>query len=102
MKQNRITSAGHSSNTYVSGCADKLVAGDIIVTNFWGVDEVCKVYRTVNGKELTIIRLESIVHKTAAKKDYCLATLGEDIIPGFPYKFLHRSKWYLVVDGSTS
>lgn len=81
--------------------AEDLKAGDIIITTFWDVPEVCKVYSTKWSplkSSMTIIRLESIVHQRDAKKEYCAATIESETLKKFPFTFLHESKWYLMTD----
>ncbi len=85
-------------NPNIPKTADELIAGDMIITTFWSHPEVCKVLSTISGKEVVIVRLESIVDHKNVKKDYCSATIPEHLLARFPFKFLHRSKWYTFLD----
>ncbi|MGF7219069.1 hypothetical protein GGR92_005249 [Spirosoma lacussanchae] len=62
--------------------------GEVFVTNFWGVREVCMVESIKDGLAL-IIRLESAIYK----RDPVRACFDQDEIQLLRYEVLHKTQW---------
>jgi len=78
------------------GFSAPIAKDDIILTNFWGSKEVCKVHEVEPGVSFEIIRLESIRGRKTVQQDYCHAVISDDVLPIFKWWPLHKSYWYNV------
>jgi len=71
----------------------KWVVGDVFITGFWGVKEVC-IISNVDYSSVYFIRLESVRNRKKVAKDLCLAELDTKLFNRIDKTFLHHSEWY--------
>lgn len=79
--------------TGVSDSERTWIVGDVFITNFWSVPEVCLIKSIGNG-EVSFIRLESIRNSKTLKKDFCSAGVEIELFLKIWKTFIHHSEWY--------
>lgn len=67
--------------------------GDVFVTNFFSIDEVCIIRKFREGYVI-FNRLESIRGLSKVEEDFCSAEIEIELFNKMKKTFIHHSEWY--------